>query len=137
MPELITKHPDVLMTVLRGGGARCGPGQEQKILTKCRAERFCTTSSGEVCVFGLDEIRQMTQISEGELQKIVCRTAAASSSSGCATRAGASASDGFDGVLVLALGVVGLRALVGRKRRRAPARLLDGPTLGRPGRALS
>ena len=67
MPELLTKHPEVAIRVLEGGGARCGPGQEQTILTQCRPERFCTTSAGELCVFGLDEVSKMTQITKAEL----------------------------------------------------------------------
>ena len=67
MPELLTKHPDVAIQVLVGGGARCGPGQQQTILSKCRPERFCTTSSGEVCIFGLDEVSHMTQVTKAEL----------------------------------------------------------------------
>ena len=37
------------------------------ILTQCPRERFCATPVGEICVYGLDEIPQMTQISPAEI----------------------------------------------------------------------
>ncbi|MGH8652996.1 MAG: hypothetical protein ACREYE_12870 [Gammaproteobacteria bacterium] len=58
--------------VLKGAGARCGEGAEQKILTKCPQERFCALSTGEVCIYGIEEIPQMTQITSKELAGIVC-----------------------------------------------------------------
>ena len=72
MPEVLTKHPDIVLEVLKGGGARCGPGQEQKILKACPPERFCATPTGETCVYGLEEIGQMTQISTADLAQRVC-----------------------------------------------------------------
>lgn len=71
MPEVISKHPDITLKVLQGAGARCGEGAPQKILTKCPQERFCSTPTGEVCVYGLDEISQMTQISQAEIIQAV------------------------------------------------------------------
>lgn len=67
MPEVISKHPDVTLAVLRGGGARCGEGAQPTILTACPADRFCSTQTGEICVFGLDEVPRMTQISPAEI----------------------------------------------------------------------
>ncbi|MGH8653947.1 MAG: hypothetical protein ACREYE_18045 [Gammaproteobacteria bacterium] len=58
--------------VLKGAGARCGEGAEQKILTKCPQERFCALSTGEICIYGIEEIPQMTQITTKELAGIVC-----------------------------------------------------------------
>ncbi len=72
MPEQISKYPEVTIQVLKGAGARCGEGAEQKILTKCPQERFCALSTGEVCIYGIAEIPQMTQISTKELAGIVC-----------------------------------------------------------------
>jgi hypothetical protein len=80
MPEVLTKYPDVVIRVLQGGGARCGPGQEQKILKSCPPDRFCSTATGETCVYGLDEIGKMTQIQKGELAARVCPA----SGGGCA-----------------------------------------------------
>jgi hypothetical protein len=72
MPEQISKYPDVTLDVLKGQGAVCGKGAPQKILTKCPAERFCSLKTGEICVFGINEIPQMTQIKAQELAPVVC-----------------------------------------------------------------
>ncbi|MGH8602068.1 MAG: hypothetical protein ACREXR_04620 [Gammaproteobacteria bacterium] len=71
MPEQISKYPDVTLGVLKGAGARCGEGVAQKILTQCPAERFCSLPTGEICVFGIGEIPQMTQITAQELAQVV------------------------------------------------------------------
>lgn len=72
MPEQISKYPEVTIQVLKGGGARCGPGVEKQILKQCPSERFCAFPSGEICVYGIAQIPQMTQIKTGELAQIVC-----------------------------------------------------------------
>ena len=72
MPEQISKYPDVTLEVLKGAGAVCGKGAPQKILTKCPADRFCSLSTGEICVYGINEIPQMTQIRPQELTQVVC-----------------------------------------------------------------
>lgn len=72
MPEQITKHPDVTLKVLESGGARCGEGGTQKILTQCPAERFCSLPGGEMCVYGLEDIPKMAQISVDDLAAVVC-----------------------------------------------------------------
>lgn len=72
MPEQISKYPEVTIKVLKGAGARCGEGAEQKILTQCPRERFCALPSGEVCIYGIEEIPQMTQITANELARVVC-----------------------------------------------------------------
>lgn len=72
MPEQLSKYPEVTIEVLKGAGARCGEGAEQTILTQCPKERFCALSTGEVCIYGLEEIPQMTQITREELASIVC-----------------------------------------------------------------
>jgi hypothetical protein len=66
MPEQLTKHPEVTLQVLRSAGARCGEGAPQEILTRCPAERFCKLPGGEVCVYGLPQASQMTQISAAD-----------------------------------------------------------------------
>ena len=68
MPEQLTKYPDVTLQVLRSAGAKCGAGAPQEILTKCPAPRFCKLPGGEICVYGLPEAKQMTQISGAEWQ---------------------------------------------------------------------
>lgn len=71
MPEQITKYPDVTLKVLKGTGAVCGEGAPQKILRQCPAERFCSLPTGEICVYGINEIPQMTQITLQELAQVV------------------------------------------------------------------
>ena len=67
MPEVISKYPEITLKVLKEAGARCGPEFQPRILTKCPPERFCLFPSGEICVYGIDEISKMTQISQSEL----------------------------------------------------------------------
>ncbi|HTI18937.1 MAG TPA: hypothetical protein VL598_14850 [Trinickia sp.] len=71
MPEQITKYPDVTLKVLQGAGAACGEGAPQKILTQCPAERFCALPTGEICVYGINEIPRMTQITVREIAAVV------------------------------------------------------------------
>jgi hypothetical protein len=71
MPEQITKYPDVTLEVLKGAGAACGTGAPQKILTQCPAERFCALPTGEMCIYGLADIPRMTQVSVGDLARVV------------------------------------------------------------------
>lgn len=72
MPEQISKYPEVTLKVLKGAGAKCGEGAVQKILSECPPERFCSLPTGEICVYGISEIPQMTQISTEELAEVVC-----------------------------------------------------------------
>ena len=74
MPEIITKYPDIVLQVLRESGAECGAGAVQKILTACSPEQFCSLPTGEICVYGLDEIPKMTQISSAEIAQVVSAT---------------------------------------------------------------
>lgn len=67
MPEILTKYPDVVIQVMRESGDRCGVGAPQQILTSCPPERFCSMPTGEVCIYGLDEIHGMTQITPTEI----------------------------------------------------------------------
>jgi hypothetical protein len=67
MPEVITKHPDVVKEVLRSAGAKCGAGEPQKILTKCPPEQFCALPGGEICVFPVAGLERMTQLSRAEV----------------------------------------------------------------------
>lgn len=71
MPEQITKHPDVTLKILKEAGAVCGEGAPQKILTQCPKERFCSLPSGEMCIYGIEQIPQMTQIKPQELAEVV------------------------------------------------------------------
>jgi hypothetical protein len=72
MPEVISKHPEITMQVLQGAaGVTCGAEAQQRILTQCPQERFCATPTGEICVYGLNEIPQMTQINRSDLMRII------------------------------------------------------------------
>lgn len=75
MPEQISKYPEVTLKVLKGAGAVCGEGVPQNILTQCPSERFCSLSTGEICVYGIKDIPQMTQITPQELAQVVCPSA--------------------------------------------------------------
>jgi hypothetical protein len=72
MPEQISKYPDVTLQVLRESGAVCGQGAPQKILKQCPRDRFCSLRTGEICVYGINDIPKMTQITSHELAQIVC-----------------------------------------------------------------
>jgi hypothetical protein len=74
MPEVITKHPEIVKEVLQSAGARCGAGEPQKILTKCPKDRFCALPGGEVCVYGPEDLRHMTQLSREDLCEIRAET---------------------------------------------------------------
>ena len=67
MPEVISKYPDIVLQILREAGIKCGTGAKQQILVNCPAERFCSLPTGELCVYGLNDIQKMTQISGAEL----------------------------------------------------------------------
>lgn len=72
MPEQISKYPDVTLQVLKESGAVCGEGAPQKILKQCPRDRFCSLRTGEICVYGINEIPKMTQVTPQELAKVVC-----------------------------------------------------------------
>ena len=67
MPEIISKYPDIVLQILREAGIECGTGAKQQILVNCPAERFCSLPTGELCVYGLNDVPKMTQISGAEL----------------------------------------------------------------------
>jgi hypothetical protein len=72
MPEQISKYPDVTLTVLKSAGASCGEGLDPRILKKCPPEKFCALPGGEICVYGIDDIPKMTQVTSEELARVVC-----------------------------------------------------------------
>lgn len=67
MPEVLTKHPDVVKQVLTSAGAQCGTGAPQKILTRCPRDQFCALPGGEICVYAVGQVGEMTQLSRAEL----------------------------------------------------------------------
>ena len=72
MPEQISKYPEVTLKILKEAGGLCAEGAPQKILTACPPERFCSLPTGEVCIYGITDILNMTQITPQELAKVVC-----------------------------------------------------------------
>jgi hypothetical protein len=52
--------------------AVCGQGAQQKILKQCPRDRFCSLRTGEICVFGINDIPKMTQITSQGLAQVVC-----------------------------------------------------------------
>lgn len=103
MPEQLTKHPDVTLQVLRSSGAKCGEGGAPEILKHCPADRFCKLPGGEVCIYGLPQASQMTQISPADWQA-VAQTLPVEEGGGQALLAG-----GAGVVIGVALGVVLMR----------------------------
>ncbi|MGA0609729.1 hypothetical protein [Caldimonas sp. KR1-144] len=71
MPEQLTKHPEVTLQVLRSAGAKCAENAPQAILTQCPAERFCKLPGGEICVYGLPQARNMTQITAADWRALL------------------------------------------------------------------
>lgn len=63
MPEMLTKHPDVVLKILKDAHIKCATGETQKILTTCPLDKFCSLPSGELCIYGIKDISQMSQIS--------------------------------------------------------------------------
>jgi hypothetical protein len=108
MPEQISRYPDVTLKILQDAGAACARGAPQKILTKCPPNRFCALPTGEVCVYGISEIPQMTQITPKELAPVVCPRA----------QPGPTLADTIAGAEGLVFGAVFLAGVVlGRARR--------------------
>jgi len=62
MPELLTRYPKIVMSILSKMGAICGKGVEKNILKSCPTENFCFIPNvGEFCVLGLDQVNKLTQ----------------------------------------------------------------------------
>lgn len=109
MPEQITKYPDVTLQVLKGAGAVCGEGAEQKILQQCPKERFCSLPTGELCIYGLDEIPNMTQITVQEIADVIAPF------TGQAAQSAMSVSP-LEGIILAAVFLAGLA--IGKFRKR-------------------
>lgn len=108
MPEVLTRHPETVKQVLASGGARCGEGAPQKILTACPPASFCALPGGETCVYDVADVGQMTQISTADLAPFVCAQSSASCSIGAPV----------DALLLLGGLLVGLALPCGARRRR-------------------
>lgn len=121
MPEIITKHPAIVLQVLKSEGAQCGTGAKPKILKSCPADKFCTLAGGELCVFGSDELGQMTQLKPGDL----CKSSASSTSSGAVMPVDSSSAGADDHALAGAAPIaLAMMAAVGGVRLRRRLALL-------------
>jgi len=84
MPEQISRYPETTLEVLESAGAACGAGGAQRTLTACPAERFCALPGGEICVYGIEEIPRMTQVTAADLAPVVCPQDAGDATGGLA-----------------------------------------------------
>jgi hypothetical protein len=113
MPEQLTKHPEVTLQVLRSAGAQCGSGTKPDILKGCPAERFCQLPGGEICVYGLADAKQMTQLTPSDWQTVVQAVA----STGPPPRIGTEALAWEVGLVLLGLLLGGVLGWAWRRRR--------------------
>ena len=61
MPEILTKHPKIVMDLLSEMGAKCQLSASPSILTDCPSKNFCSLPGGELCVLGLNDVNRLTQ----------------------------------------------------------------------------
>ncbi|ASQ47429.1 hypothetical protein [Legionella clemsonensis] len=71
MPEIITKYPQTVIKVLKGANIPCGSGNKQVILRGCPQDRFCSLPTGELCIYGMNDISKMKQIHRIDLFKSI------------------------------------------------------------------
>lgn len=71
MPEILTKYPNAVYIVLKSAGAKCGEGLKPHILKNCPEEQFCVLPEGELCVYDIKNISQMTQVTPTDVTDIV------------------------------------------------------------------
>jgi hypothetical protein len=102
----------VTLQVLKGAGARCGEGIPPKILVKCPSERFCALPTGEICIYGMKDIPQMTQITSKELARVVCPDARQSS---------AALATAWSAEMTMLVGALAIGFVIGRYRSRGGA----------------
>ena len=62
MPELVTRYPEIALKILKDAKLNCGGGTQPKILIHCPKQNFCSLPTGELCIYGINYIPQMTQI---------------------------------------------------------------------------
>ncbi|KTD10767.1 hypothetical protein Lgra_1733 [Legionella gratiana] len=67
MPEIVTKHPEIVFKMLKEANVKCGTGENQTILKACPSDKFCSLPTGELCIYGIKDVSQMTQINVFEL----------------------------------------------------------------------
>lgn len=64
MPEIISKHPDLAIAVLKAAGMDCSSKNKPAILQACPKDRLCslTNGKGELCIYTPNEVSSMTQV---------------------------------------------------------------------------
>lgn len=62
MPEILTKNPEMLLNILKGAGFQCGNRTTQQAKTECPKDQFCALPTGEICVYGVQDVSRMSQI---------------------------------------------------------------------------
>lgn len=70
MPEIVSTHPEVVKQVLKSANVQCGTDKKAKILTSCPKDNLCILPKGELCIYGVKEVNQMTQISPLDLFQV-------------------------------------------------------------------
>ncbi len=65
MPEIVTKHPEEVVKVLKGANMSCGEDIAAKEVPGCPSEQLCSIQggSGEICVYSPTDVSSMTQMS--------------------------------------------------------------------------
>lgn len=65
MPEIISRYPEVVKSVLEQAKMKCGSGTTPKILTSCPDTQLCQlpNGKGEICIYSIEDIGNMTQVS--------------------------------------------------------------------------
>jgi hypothetical protein len=109
MPEQLSKYPDVTLEVLKSGGAQCGEGARQEILTACPARNFCKLPSGEICVYGLNQASSMTQITTAEWTSVARSLGLLPGSGGSVPLSWVGGAGGIGFVLGIGLAVIFIR----------------------------
>jgi len=62
MPDLMTRYPDTAQKVFESGRGQCTGDREPRILKDCPHNQLCVFPGGEVCVYGLNQIRRIPQM---------------------------------------------------------------------------
>lgn len=71
MPEIVTKYPKVLIQELKDVKGKCGEGVSPQILKSCPVDQFCSLPTGEICVYDLNELSTMTQVTPSEWSEAI------------------------------------------------------------------
>lgn len=62
MPEMLTKYPQIALSLLKEANIPCGTAASAKYLKTCPKENLCTFPTGEMCIYGINEMPSMMQI---------------------------------------------------------------------------